>query len=306
MPDEQKGQDDPNLSDDFLPEDIDSDWGEAWESAFEAEEDELTTGPAEQDDFFIGEDEEQTAAAGPSPTPEATASPSETSFESLSESSSSGKVLAYAVSLLHLLRRIPGRLADLKKISAGLLQRYHALDSRKKIMLGGGTVLLLVIAAAGSFVLGPKEPLHETAAQSLIEQNKAYNIPAPDSKQMQVEVADTAQEAAGMLPEKVRKKWSIPAFFIPISSQDGDKSVSFLAIDLTLVTVLDEDEEVPTDKEAFVRDIIYQFYINRPLFELRRYSLARGDMNRELRAWLHKQWPEGPIETIIFNKYHLT
>lgn len=85
----------------------------------------------------------------------------------------------------------------------------------------------------------------------------------------------------------------------------SDQPVTFVLVDITLIASLDDQEDPPAEK-IFVRDIIYQFFQNKPLEELRRFSLARGEMNKELRAWLLKQWPEAPIESIIFNQYHLS
>ena len=294
MSEDHKELDDSNLSDEFLPEDLDSDWGEAWESAFEAEDDVLTSGPDAQDDFFIDEDEKTTGAPGLSPTSEATPSSSATSPETPSESSASGKALAPATALLNVLQRIPA-FPRLSEVFPALFKRYNALQSTQKIMLGGGIAALVCVLVIGSFVRGPDKP-----AATLPGEQASATSPSPGSE------AGADEEVVGLLPEKIRKKWSFPSFLIPVASQTGDKAVSFVHIDLTLIAVLEKDEDLPHEKKAFVRDIIYQFYINRPLFELRRYSLARGDMSRELRAWLHKQWPDGPIETIIFNRYHLT
>ena len=99
---------------------------------------------------------------------------------------------------------------------------------------------------------------------------------------------------------------AFPAFIIPVNNPASDQPVTFVLVDITLIASLDEHEDPPAAKKIFVRDIIYQFFQNKPLDELRRFSLARGEMNKELRAWLMKQWPEAPIESIIFNQYHLS
>ena len=305
MSEEHKELDDSNSSDEFLPEDLDSDWGEAWESAFEAEDDALTTGPDAQDDFFLDEDEGTTGAPVSSPTSEASPSPSAASPETPTEPSTTGQTLAFASVLSHSWRRLSDLFfSKLFGIPTALLQRYNALQSKQKIMLGGGIAVMVCLVAIWSFLSGPDDSLPDFATSSPDAQKVAVG-PSPDTKKAEVAAAPQ-EEVVALLPEKVRKKWVFPAFFIPVVSQSGDKAVNFVVIDLTLIAVLDKDEELPEDKKAFVRDVIYQFYINRPLFELRRYSLARGDMSRELRAWLHKQWPDGPIEAIIFNKYHLT
>ncbi|MFH1019530.1 MAG: flagellar basal body-associated FliL family protein, partial [Pseudomonadota bacterium] len=113
-------------------------------------------------------------------------------------------------------------------------------------------------------------------------------------------------QASLLHPGKIRKKWAFPAFIIPVNNPASDQPVTFVLVDITLIASLNEQEEPPAGKKTFVRDIIYQFFQNKPLEELRRFSLARGEMNKELRAWLLKQWPEAPIESIIFNQYHLS
>jgi hypothetical protein len=113
-------------------------------------------------------------------------------------------------------------------------------------------------------------------------------------------------QASQLHPGKVRKKWAFPAFIIPINNPASDQPVTFALVDITLIASLNDQEDPPAEKKIFVRDIIYQFFQNKPLEELRRFSLARGEMNKELRAWLLKQWPEAPIESIIFNQYHLS
>ena len=69
MPDEKKELNDTNPTDEFLPEDLDSDWGEAWESAFEEEDDDVLSSSEEEieDDFFLDEDEGTAGVQGASP-----------------------------------------------------------------------------------------------------------------------------------------------------------------------------------------------------------------------------------------------
>ena len=126
------------------------------------------------------------------------------------------------------------------------------------------------------------------------------------SSSSQVSPGGEGSPASKLHPGKVRKKWSFPAFIIPINNPASDQPVTFVLVDITLIASLNDQEDPPAEKKIFVRDVIYQFFQNKPLEELRRFSLARGEMNKELRAWLLKQWPEAPIESIIFNQYHLS
>ena len=61
----------------------------------------------------------------------------------------------------------------------------------------------------------------------------------------------------------------------------------------------------PTDKDSFVREILYQFYANQPVDDLQRYALERNEMNRKLQAWIIKQWPELPLDSIAVDRYQL-
>ena len=307
MPDEKKELDDSNLSDEFLPDDLDSDWGEAWESAFEAEDDDASVSEADlQDDFFINEDEETTGAPGSSPASATKSSHSETTAE-ITELSETDVAQAYTAVLTALGSLLAGFLQKIAALSRALKQRLNALSHRQKLVLGGEVAAVLCVVIIISLFSGSDEStvVEMAPPTTKVAQQEAVS-PPPVAEHAENKTAIDNGETSAMLPEKVRKKWSFPDFLIPVASQTGDKEVSFLTIDLTLIVVLDSDQELPSDKKAFVRDIIYQFYTNRPLFELRRYSLARGDMSRELRAWLQKQWPDGPIESIVFNKYQLT
>lgn len=103
-------------------------------------------------------------------------------------------------------------------------------------------------------------------------------------------------------PEKDRKKWFFPGFLVPAAEND-QSPVVFFQIDITLIVPVEKGGRLPEEKRSFVRDIIYQFFSNRPLDELRRYSLARSEMNRRLKAWMDKEWPGNPISIIVINRY---
>ena len=158
-------------------------------------------------------------------------------------------------------------------------------------------VLAIVLFLGGKLAPDKKTDLVTTAdpvAGSLI---------IPES-----ETANGAQEIE--LPsepviEKVRKKWPLPSFLIAATSDKGDQEPALVTIDITLNLLLAQEDMLPEDKEVYVRELIYQFFSNRPLYELRRYSLARGEMNRKLRAWIEKQWPEIPLASITFNRYQI-
>lgn len=272
-----------------------TDWGEAWESAFEAEDDMFTSDEEEQpEDFFLTEDEgtktnssAKTAASAAKPH----SAPAAATNESAETSPpSSGLVISL---------RIPPFFSKITELPTNLKEYYSALQVKQKIIFGGAAAILC-LAGSIFFILSPEEPITPPRQTAVFA--------GAESESSAEDFATLFEEPADDLSEKIRKKWTFSPFFIPASSQDpeADKTISFVVIDLSLTLLLDAGEEIPEDKKAFVRDIIYQFFINRPLYELRRFSLARGDMNRALRAWLQKQWPEGAIQSIIFNRYLLT
>lgn len=258
-------------------------WGEDWESAFQSEDDAFFSEGMDED-FFL-EENEPTVSAGIA----------EQKVDSSLKKPLAGIPEQGAASAVH-----PAKaLFDLKAITSLLLSgkiaaqkqfsRLQSLPIFVRIPLYALPFLLVGILFALSGA--PKPP--PALRQSLSSPDQAAISPEDD-------------QASKLHPGKTRKKWSFPAFIIPVANPVSDQPVIFVLVDLTLIASLDEQEEPPAEKKIFVRDIIYQFFQNKPLEDLRRFSLARGEMNKELRAWLLKQWPEAPIESIIFNQYHLS
>ncbi len=105
-------------------------------------------------------------------------------------------------------------------------------------------------------------------------------------------------------PDRQRRKIRLSGFMIDVAD-DHSAGPRYVAVDCSLVVRLEPEEEFPLARRYMVRDAIYQFYANRPYYELKRYALARGEMKRKLLAWLRKEWPDAPIETIIFHRYRL-
>jgi hypothetical protein len=106
--------------------------------------------------------------------------------------------------------------------------------------------------------------------------------------------------------ENIRRKWDFKPFFLPVTAADSGEKLLFLEVDLTLMLVLAPDEEIPHAKKILIRELIYQYFRQQPLPILRHYALARGEMNRNLLAWLREQWPEASVETVIFKRYQLS
>lgn len=269
-------------------------WGEDWESAFQAEDDAFFS-DGKEDDFFLEEN---------SPTVSAGTDGQE--LDSSLEKTLSGIPVPAAPSRVHTAKIIFDKRAILtlflsaKTTVQKQFVRFQSFPLFVRIPLYALPFLLagIVIFLNGTSETVPplEQPATPSTRQATVSPDKAKSADgAPDARQM-----------SRIHPGKVRKKWLFPEFIIPVNNPAADQAVVFVLVDITLIASLNEQEDLPADKTIFVRDIIYQFFQNKPLDQLRRFSLARGDMNRELRAWLQKQWPEAPIESIIFNQYHLS
>ena len=258
-------------------------WGEDWESAFQAEDDAFFSSEKDED-FFLEENE-----------PTVTAGVAAQEFDSSLEKTLAGIPDQAVAATTQPAKKYLGGLTALflsgKILAQKQFARLQSFPLFIRIPLYAFPFLLLV----GLFVALSGTTTPPPSAIS-VSHDKATGTAIPQ------EFSQTSQ----LHPGKVRKKWGFPAFIIPVNNPAPDQPVTFVLVDITLIASLGEQEDPPADKKIFVRDIIYQFFQNKPLEELRRFSLARGEMNKELRAWLLKQWPEAPIESIIFNQYHLS
>lgn len=104
--------------------------------------------------------------------------------------------------------------------------------------------------------------------------------------------------------KEIRKKWHFPAIIIHAKT-NKDQGTVILSIDLTLVLRLAPEVMLPYDREAFVREILYQFYTNQPVIDLQRYALERGELNRKMQDWIMKQWPELQLDSVATDRYQL-
>lgn len=101
----------------------------------------------------------------------------------------------------------------------------------------------------------------------------------------------------------IRKQWDFPTF--TIVSATPDTETLFVTVNLSLIAVLPEGGSLPEEKNVLIKDIIYQFYKNRSPTELKHFALARGEMIHKLHNWLKKEWPNSPVNTVIFSKYQV-
>jgi hypothetical protein len=272
-----------------------NDWGDDWESAFQAEDDMFFSDEGEdaEDEFFLDDDEE-TQGTGKDAT-----GASKQSLKSTTEAQQAeipgGAAPPSITAAFALLFNV------IKSATLKPLHRLQALPFYFRFPAYG----LLALLAIGIVFLVNQSPTPDNDLEKLkATADSIKDVPASMApQQSQINEGLPLEQA---IPEQIRKKWVFSSFFIPVRSQQKDQALTFVLVEITLVAVLDEKEELPTDKKPFVRDIIYQFYKNRPLEELHRFSLARGEMNRKLKSWLQKQWPDGPVESIIFTRYRLT
>ena len=288
----------PDKSDATSTDHPDTDWGADWESAFQAESDAFFAESGE--DFFLDED---TAPAAATARPKADAT-LEAALEAAGDEETGTQrqvigpsfILASLFVLLGRLVAIPA--AVLSRIVL-LFRWFTSLSVRNQLITLAGLALALLVGSAALWLLaGPQQP----AAVVATGPGAPPGTPPPAELTPEVQAI-----LAGVpeVPEKVRKKLPLNNFYIPIRDDKVNASISFVQIDIILNTLLGSEEELPPDKETLARDIIYQFFVNRTLAELRHYQLARGDLQRDLRAWLEKQWPEAPIESITFTRYQL-
>ncbi len=282
------------------PDNLDDDLASDWESAFQA--DDFSFSPKEgEDDFFLGDETDFTSATS---SPYDFTPPSDKELEDLPDldeeafapEAAEGEEDAESAEAEG---KTPGGL-----LPARLLTLYHTiklrlqlLSRRQQILAGAAIVFLLLLP-----LLIPDADKTPTQSDGAAHVNGATTAPqtAPPLPTGAPSAAPTEVQ------EKIRAKWQFPGFLVPAPLRDDTpRKANFVQADITLILLLAAGEKPPAEKELLVRDIIYQFYSNQPLSELQRFALARGDMNRALRAWIEKQWPEAPVEAIVFNRYQI-
>ncbi len=280
-------------------ENEETNWGEDWESAFQAEDDAFFSDEKEEENFFL-EENEPTAAPGVA-AQELDSSLKKTLSGIPDQDVASGAHPRKALLDLEPLTALflTGKIAAQKQFT-----RLQSFPIFVRIPLYASPFLIIGILFALTSTSPPPPALLQPASSP--SQHPGTATGPPEQPAHAEAPPGEMSQASQLHPGKVRKKWGFPAFIIPINNPAPDQPVTFVLVDITLVASMNDQEDPPEDKKIFVRDIIYQFFQNKPLEELRRFSLARGEMNKELRAWLLKQWPEAPIESIIFNQYHLS
>ncbi|MFH1215694.1 MAG: hypothetical protein V1706_04240 [Pseudomonadota bacterium] len=291
-----------DLFDFDLPEGLDKDLGGDWESAFQAEDFMLSP---EGDDFLgqenaqdinlasILEDSEETKTGKASAT---TFGKTINGISGNEQAPATAPRFSFPSSALIFLARI----RDWYKIRPPF--QKILLPAVVGVALIGITSVLFFRSTTDQ--LARHQPLPQEGAPSQPVSPPTENpISLPTGEPLQAQIAAAAPDKPD-LPQKNRKKWAMPGFFITVE-HDQSNETAIISVDLTLILLLDPGQPLPEQKKAYVRDTIYQFYNNRPVDELRHYALARGEMIRNLESWLKKAWPDGPVASIIFDRYRV-
>ncbi len=287
---------------------FDTDWGADWESAFQSEEAEA---PAEVSaDFFAGPETATTSQDTQSAPPDSGSESLEQVLDGIpgqaAKKDPGRRIIPWAseaaAALLAFVRALPliFRRDDTSPLRKSW-QRFMALSPGRQLLVAGA---VLLIVAGAAFVLRPgAEP-----EPAIIEaQSDPQFLLPPDPQalspeELLPEATPAPPPTIPPAPEIVRRKWPFPGFLIPVSGKDGAE-VALVQVDLTLLTQLPEGQELPLDQESLIRDQLYRFYLTQTPDKLRRYSLARGEMLRDLREWLNQQLPDLAVESISFDRY---
>jgi len=260
--------------------------GEDWGEAFEAEDFMAQPQADASSEFFLPEDLTAGLPPAPAPGPSASAPPSAGAAET---SAPGGK--------------FPGSLiARCRALSLPL--KVAALSAPIVLALA----LLFLLKKPAPTPVAEKKPdaAPKATAVQHAEAPSPTAEPHPPQHQAEAPPPRPAEEHAALKPEnaELRKKWRFPAIIVQAKS-DNDQDATILATDLTLVLKVHPEIMPPTEKDAFVREMIFQFYANQPAEDLRRFSLERGEMTRKLQAWIVKQWPGLPLDTVTVDRYQL-
>ncbi len=282
---------------------FDSDIGDDWGEAFDSEEEMFSEKDEASSPFFLDENEEKSDFSSPA-TEKGTPKPKPLA--------GGGQANAQAGQVSF----IPKPFLRFLFYCKSSKDKFLALSRIIQIATGVGLafVLLAIIyintptpeAVSPNLSAAPPATSHKSAPPPATNSQNAVPLQTEANKKIALTsklLNKPAVPQRSYAIEKISKKWHLPLFFIAIIG--NDKKSTILNVDLTLLLLLPKDELLPKNKEVLTRDIIYQFFNNQPLSEIRRYSLARGEMNRKLRTWIEKQLPGLPLSTIIFNRYQI-
>lgn len=290
--------------------DLDDDLGDDWESAFQSE-DFMFSPDEEANDFFLfdendSEEEIDELSTIMENAEQEAAEEQQSASEQVSLEDGDALDTKPATSPL-----IP-KLLDL--LSAGL-RFFKGRPLYQRALAIGAPGLLVLILCGIFFLRQTSEELAQTETKDIVIADVIVE-PKVEPAAIKTEPLPEREVPAVLAkqPEKmgtkhvknartIRKQWDFPTFTI-VSSTPNTETL-FVNINLSLIAVLPEGAALPEEKNVLIKDIIYQFYKNRSPTELKHFALARGEMIHKLHSWLKKEWPDSPINTVIFSKYQV-
>ncbi len=214
-----------------------------------------------------------------------------------------------------------------KGIVSGVFKKIVSLPRSFKIALAGALLLMLFLLifflrpaaepqkpALSSQVVQPPPPSRQSAAAGppIIKQGGGQLNKLKPAVGVKKQVPQTVPPVAdhlareadfGLAAGQRSQKWSLKSFFVAIPAANHTSVV--LTVDLTLFVQSPGKTALPLSREIFIRDLIYRFFRNQSLADLKHFTLARGILKRRLMAWIKKQRPALPVLSISFDRYQL-
>ncbi len=205
----------------------------------------------------------------------------------------------------------PSSLGRLVGYRQYLLARLRAFPLSYRIAAAALPIFALILFFALHNRPVPTVPGTETKPEaSVVHQAEPAIAPHEPGPEVTSPGAHAVTEGVVEKPKPItpevkipRKKWNFQDIIVH-SKSEGEGS-AIVTTDLTLVLKLAPGATPPLDKGPFIREILYQFYVNQPLADLKRYALERGEMKSKLQAWIAKQCPELPLDSIAIDRYQL-
>ena len=276
---------------------LDDDLGDDWESAFQSED--FMFSPDEEDnDFFLfdendsEEDVDELTSIMESAEQEVLQEQQETEQEI--ESSQDEDLETDTPP-----QTLPEKLLSIASMG---LSFYTSRPLYQRAIAAAIPCLAILLFMATFFLRSTTEEFAQTDKQEVvIADKKIDSAPKPQPAVETIpEIVTPPPEQQPPRARTIRKQWNFPTFTIVSSSPNN--GTLFVNVNLSLIAILPEGASLPEEKNVLVKDLIYQFYKNRSPRELKRFALARGEMIHKLHSWLKKEWPDSPVNTVIFSK----
>ncbi|MFH1019955.1 MAG: hypothetical protein V1782_04985, partial [Pseudomonadota bacterium] len=174
-------------------------WGEDWESAFQAEDDAFFSDEKEGEDFFL-EENEPTVTAGVG------AKDLDSSLEKTLSGipDQSGAPDAQPKKILPGLGALPPLLLAAQKVAQAQFARLQSFPIFVRIPLYALPFVLVALVFVVSVMLRPSPPLLQSS--SAPRQHAGTEMPIPDKHAIGI-APQTGSQASQLHPGKVRKKW---------------------------------------------------------------------------------------------------